>query len=71
MDLELQIWLAEGAYTIVFDSYQLKKEQFCHPKQQVFFLPLQFLHRAYYLLALFSARGHSEAALKLGDGVWK
>ena len=69
LGLELQIRLAEGAYTTIFDGYELKKEQFCHPKQQALFLPLHFLRRAYYLLALFSTRGHTEAGLKLGDGV--
>ena len=69
LELELQIWLVEGAQTTIFDSYQLKKEQFCHPKQEAFFLPLHFLHRAYFLLAFFSARSHSEAGLKLGFGV--
>ena len=39
------------------------------PKQQAFSLLLFFLHQAYYLLALFSARDHSEACSKLGDGV--
>ena len=55
-------------WTTIFDSFQLKKEDFCHPKQQALSLPLYFLHRAYYLLAFFSARGHSEASLKFGAG---
>ena len=50
------------------NSYQFRKEQFCHPKQEAVILSLHFLQRAYYLLALFSARGHSEAGLKLGVG---
>ena len=31
--------------------------------------PFFFLHRAYYLLSIFSARGHSKVGLKFGDGV--
>ena len=69
LDMELQIWLAKDAQTTIFDGYQLKKEQFCHPKQQSLSLLLYFLHRAFYILALFSARGHSEAGFKLGDRV--
>ena len=38
-------------------------------EEQAIFLSLHFLHQAYYLIAFFSARGHSEAGLKLGDGV--
>ena len=59
--------------TTIFDSYQFNKnnvkEQFYQPKQQALSLSSYFLHRAYYLLALFSARGYSEAGLKLGDEV--
>ena len=46
----------------------MKNEQLCHPKQQALSLLLYFFHRVYYLLALFSARTHSEAGLQHGNG---